>query len=359
MVKRVTIHEVARAAGVSTTTVSNALTGSGRLAPATREKVVATARTLGYSANPAARRLRGRSTGAVGLYLPGRSVALEYYMDLSIGAATEALAHGLALTLLPNSLDPRTTPIHVDGLIVSDPVLGDPGIEQLRELGLPIVTCERDLAPGARHVGRVESDHVGATRSLLDHLADRGAERIAVLCPSPDTSFGLDIRSSFESWCSETRREPLVHEVPFALRPEDVQQAVTQALSAARPPDAIISVPDGGAASALQEVLAQGRKVPDDLLVASYVDSSALRASAIPITAVDIAPHEMGRRAVRLLAEILSGQRQAGAVEQLPTTLRIRSSTSHRVAPLLHHDEPREGRPPDPSSRVANEVTGR
>lgn len=329
MTKRVTIHDVAQAAGVSTTTVSNALTGSGRLAPATRQRVVAAARTLGYRANPTARRLRGRLTGAVGLYLPGRSFALEYYMNLSLGAATEALEHGLALTLLPATTNPSTTPIHVDGVIVSDPALGDPMVEHLHSLELPMVTCEREIAPGARPAGRVESDHTGATRGLLDHLAEQGAERIALLCPATDTSFGLDIRSAFESWSSDNGRQPIIHEVPFALRPEDVRQAVTQALSAERPPDAIVSVPDGGASSALQEVLAQGRRVPDDLLVASYVDSPALRALAIPITAVDIAPHEMGRRAMRLLAEVLSGQRPAGAVDQLPTTLRIRPSTSH------------------------------
>jgi DNA-binding LacI/PurR family transcriptional regulator len=328
MTGRVTIHDVAQVAGVSTTTVSNALTGSGRVSASTREKVIATARALGYTANPTARSLRRRRTGAVGLYLPGQTFGLEYYMNLSIGAATEALDHGLALTLLPMTTDPAATPIHVDGVIVSDPALGDPFVDHLRGLDLPVVTCERDLTPHAAHAGRVESDHDGATRALLDHLAERGAERIALLCPGPETSFGHDIRRSFESWCADAGRDAVVHEVPFALHPEDIQRAVTEALSARRPPDAIVSVPDGGASSALQEVLGQGRRVPDDLLVASYVDSSALRALAIPITAVDIAPREMGRRAVRLLAQLLAGEREAGSVETLATTLRVRASTT-------------------------------
>lgn len=332
---RVTIHDVAQAAGVSTTTVSNALTGAGRLAPRTRELVIATARDLGYTANPTARSLRGRRTGAVGLYLPGQTFGLEYYMNLSIGAATEALDHGLALTLLPLTASPAATPIHVDGVVVSDPALGDPVVDHLRSLDLPVVTCERDLDPTAEHAGRVESDHDGATRALLDHLADSGAERIAMLCPGMETSFGHDIRRSFQSWCAATGREPVVHEVPFALQPEDVQRAVKEALSAEQPPDAIVSVPDGGAASALHEVLGRGRQVPRDLLVASYVDSAALRALATPITAVDIAPREMGRRAVRLLAEILAGERDSGAVETLPAVLRVRASTEQQDGALI------------------------
>ncbi len=126
MAGRLTIHDVAQAAGVSATTVFNALTGSGRLAPSTRERVIAMARDLGYSASPTARSLRRRRTGAVGLYLPGQTFGLEYYMNLSIGAAAEALDHGLALTLLPMTTDPAATPIHVDGVVVAVSGLGDP-----------------------------------------------------------------------------------------------------------------------------------------------------------------------------------------------------------------------------------------
>lgn len=329
MVGRVTIHDVAQLAGVSTTTVSNALTGAGRLSPGTREKVVATARALGYVASPTARSLRARRTGAVGLFLPGQSFGLEYYMNLAIGAAAEALDHGLALTLLPVSQGAPASPLlHVDGVVVSDPVLGDPFLGYLGGLNLPVVTCERDLTPAAQHAGRVESDHDHATRVLLEHLAARGAARIALLCPGGKTSFGHDIRRSYESWCAATGRDSVLHEVPFTLQPEDVRRAVEEALSAERPPDAIVSVPDGGAVSALQEVLRQGRRVPGDLMIASYVDSAALRGLPIPITAVDIAPREMGRRAVRLLARLITGESAEGSTEVLPTNLVIRASTS-------------------------------
>src|SRR5215472_3349651 len=122
--RRVTIRDVARAAGVSTTTVSDALSGNGRLPEATRGRVAAVAGRLGYRANPAARSLRGQRVGGIGLYLPDNAGSFAYYLELASGAASEALAHGLALTLIPRSPDPfRLTAFPIDGFIAVDPVV--------------------------------------------------------------------------------------------------------------------------------------------------------------------------------------------------------------------------------------------
>ncbi len=303
MPARVTIHDVARVAGVSTTTVSNALSGTGRIATATRARVVAAADELGYTANPAAAGLRRRRVGAIGLAVPSQTFGLEYYMALAMGAATEAVDHGLALTLLPAPAPGGRFPrLHVDGVVVADPATDDPLLARVGDLGLPVVTVERDLAPGARHAGRVEADHAAGLRSLLDHLAGQGAERIALLCPGPQTSFGVDVRHAFEGWSAEHARRALLHEVPLVAEPDQVRDAVRRALADTEPPDAIVAAADGVVATALQEVLRQGLRVPADLLVASYVDGPALQGLSVPVTAVDIAPKETGRQAARLLA---------------------------------------------------------
>jgi DNA-binding LacI/PurR family transcriptional regulator len=322
----VTIRDVARAAGVSTTTVSDALRGRGRLPAATRDRIGAVAHELGYTANPTARNLRAGRSGAIGLYFPEHVVGLEYYMELAMGAAEEALAHDLALTLVPASGRPGTR-LAVDGVVVSDPVLGDPVLARLTALGVPVVTCERDLTPGAEHAGRVESDHDAGIRSLLDHLAERGAHSVALLCPGGETSFGHDIRRAYARWCAETGRPRLLVDVPFVSQPEDVAKAVAEALGGAEQPDALVSVPDGGAVGALQATIEQGRRVPGDLLVASYVDGASLRGTSPPITAVDIAPREMGRRAARLLADLLEGRAEPGTTVRVDTALVPRAST--------------------------------
>ena len=111
--RRPTIRDVAQSLGVSTTTVSDALNGRGRLPEATRERVREVAEALGYSARNSARSLRTGRTGRIGLYSPALDEIIEglagtgYYVELALGAARAALARDLALVLLPPGLPAR------------------------------------------------------------------------------------------------------------------------------------------------------------------------------------------------------------------------------------------------------------
>lgn len=324
---RVSIRDVARAAGVSTTTVSDALSGRGRLPQATRDRVALVASDLGYTANPNARWLRSGRTGAVGLYFPARTIGLEYYMHLALGAADEAFAHGLALTLVPAWGEGTAPPLHLDGVVVSDPVAGDPMLAKLAQLGVPVVTCERDVTPGAAHAGRAEGDHYGGATGLLDHLFAQGARRVAVLCPGGETSFGQDIRAAHRDWCSARGVPSLLYDVPFAGPARDVTAAVERALADGERPEAMVAVPDGSLAPTLQALHAAGLEAPRDLLLAGYVDSSAVSMLPVPVTAVDLNPREMGHRSTRLLADLVEDRVEPGAVVSVPMTLKVRAST--------------------------------
>ncbi|GAA4971790.1 LacI family DNA-binding transcriptional regulator [Kineococcus glutinatus] len=320
-----TLRDVARAAGVSTTTASDALAGRGRITAATRERIAAAARDLGYLPNLAARNLRRGRTGAIGLRVPERTAGLTYYMELAIGAAERAHAEDAALTLLPTGSPPRPG-LHVDGVVVADPALGDPGVAALAAAGLPVVTCERDLTPGAAHAGTVESDHAATAVRLLDHLAARGARRTAVLAPGTETAYGHDLRAAHERWCAERSVPPLVRDVGLASDPVVVAGAVAELLGSAEPPDALLVVPDGSATPALEAVRARGLHPPGDLLFAAYADGPVLR--ALQVTAVDLAAREMGRRLAGLLLDVLAGRRPPGTREVLPLQLVERASSA-------------------------------
>jgi DNA-binding LacI/PurR family transcriptional regulator len=327
--QRVTIRDVAQAAGVSITTVSDALSGNGRLPAATRSRVAAVAGRLGYQANPAARSLRGRRVGSIGLYLPDDAGSYAYYLALAGGAASEALAHGLALTLIPQCPDPaRVTAFPVDGFCAVDPVRGDPVVRAFSRLGIPVVTCERDLTPGAEHTGRVEGDYRPVMTSLLDHLADQGAERVALIAPGPETAWGLDQRTAYRDWCTAGRRPEALYDVPFPASPEQVRDATLRALRSGPAPDAVVSGTDGGALGALVAAAELSRRVPEDLLVASSVDSPALRSCSPAITALDLRPDDMGRRLAALLHALLDGTAPAGTVQVVHPRLVIRASTT-------------------------------
>jgi DNA-binding LacI/PurR family transcriptional regulator len=332
--RRATIRDVARAAGVSTTTVSDALNNRGRLPDATRERVSAVAEQLGYRARAAARALREGRSGQIGLYCPflgeihGGLAGTGYYMDLAMGAAEASLGRDLALVLLPAGLAPeRLAGADVDGLLVADPLRDDPGLRLLAERGATIVTCERDPTPGAAHAGCVRSDHAAALRELLDHLSRAGARRIALVAAGEETDWSAALGAAHRAWCAEHGAPAVRARVPISPRPEYAERATAELLALSRPPDAIVCAPDGGAAAVVRALAAHGRRVPDDVLVASCVDGPAIASADPPVTAIDLQPALAGRRGASLLADLLAGRAAPGTEQQVPTRLVPRPST--------------------------------
>jgi len=330
--RRVTIRDVARAAGVSTTTVSDALSGNGRLPSATRSRVAGVAESLGYQANPAARSLRGQRYGSIGLYLPNEAGNYAYYLDLAGGAASEALEHGLALTLIPQTSDPaRITGFAMDGVAVIDPAAGDPVVRALAGLGIPVVTGERDLTPGAAHAGVVRGDYRPVLAELFRYLAAQGAERIAMIAPGRETSWGLDMREAYREWragAPDGARPELIYDVPFPPSAELLREVTVTAVHATPVPDAVVTGIDGAAVSALLAAIEAGLRVPEDLLIASLVDSPALRGCTPAITALDLDPAEMGRRLATMLNALIDGTTAPGATEVIQPRLHLRESTA-------------------------------
>jgi DNA-binding LacI/PurR family transcriptional regulator len=111
MATRPTIHDVAGEAGVSVTTVPDALNGKGRVDPATRGRVLEVVRRIGYRPNRHARGLRSGRAGALELLLPvgddarnNEATSLEFYMRLASAAAASAFAQQQAVMLLPPRL---------------------------------------------------------------------------------------------------------------------------------------------------------------------------------------------------------------------------------------------------------------
>lgn len=212
------------------------------------------------------------------------------------------------------------------------PLRDDPGVAALVARRLPIVTCERDLTPGRRHAGVVESDHGTALRELLDHLAARGSERPALIAPGPETAWGVALDGAYRAWCAQHGVQALEERVPTASEPAYAERATEALLSASRPPDAIVCAPDGGATQVLQ-VLARHRiSVPGELLVASCVEGGSMASAEVPVTAIDLRPGLAGARAAALLLDVLAGDASAERVEVLPTRLVVRASTSPTTA---------------------------
>ncbi|MFH9292299.1 LacI family DNA-binding transcriptional regulator [Streptomyces sp. NPDC017520] len=340
--RTVTLLDVARAAGVSKSTVSDALQGSGRVAEATRDRVRAVADDLGYRPNSAARRLRRASTGAVGLHLPATATRLDYYMNLAFGAVERAQEDGLDMVLLaPSGAAGGRIASRVDGLLVIDPEAGDSAVPGLLDAGVPVVTGERYLGPAAGPSGAVVCDNAASLTALLDHVTERGSRRPALLAPSGSSAWATALRATADAWGRSHGVEVTLRTVPFAATPAETE-AATRALLAADPAvDAVICAPDGSAPGVLRAAAALSREVgragEADLrtgvavLVASCVDGPAARGAEPPVTAVDLRPAAYGRACAELLCDILADRAAPDTVRRHAWSLEVRASTGSRA----------------------------
>ncbi|MEW1759403.1 LacI family DNA-binding transcriptional regulator [Streptomyces cyaneofuscatus] len=369
--RTVTLLDVARTAGVSKSTASDALQGSGRVAEATRDRVRAVAEELGYRPNSAARRLRRSSTGAIGLHLPQTATRLDYYMNLAFGAVARAQEDGFDVVLLApassmggagGATGPggASGPVasRVDGLLVIDPEVGDSAVPGLLDAGVPVVTGERYLGPTAAPTGAVICDNAASLTALLDHVTDRGARRPAVLAPAGTSAWATALRATAASWGQEHGVEVALRTVPFAATPGEAEETTLALLRADPAVDAVICAPDGAAPGVLRAAATLGRTVGTTasdrtdsaalsdrtgeepstpgpgphprtpLLVASCVDGTATRSAEPPVTAVDLRPAAYGRACAELLCDILAGRTPPDTVRRHAWALETRASTT-------------------------------
>lgn len=331
-----TIKDVARLAAVSPTTVSHVLNGKGRVKAGTRERVLAAARRLDYNPSRAARALRTKRSGSLAFLVPafeapaalrGRLTSLDVYMTQATSAAQAAFLHEHALVLLPPTCtvsDLRG--LGIDGGIVCDPAADDDLVALFDEAGLPTVTIERQ--PGrANSPWFVGADNGASTRALLDHLRDRGARRVAMIGVDEPIAWAIECRSAFETWCAAHRQEALAAGTnPHAPGRDDAYFIACRLLDAPDPPDAILALDERYPTAVIRAAGERGLRIPEDLMLATGIDSHGARSAMPAVTAIDIHPDVQGSAAAQLLVARLRGE-DAEAPLITPTTLNVRAST--------------------------------
>ncbi|WP_433239138.1 LacI family DNA-binding transcriptional regulator [Streptosporangium sp. CA-135522] len=334
---RVRLVDVARAAGVSKTTVSDALNGAGRLPAATREHVRQVARRLGYRPNATARLLRAGHTRLIGfaareyVEAPWVYAELAYFGQLVNATTRAALTHGYGVVLLPTSgPDDCWLDMPLDGVFVVDPVAGDPMVGDFLAAGIPVVSDRRALAEAASGVGTtgrwIDFDHGGATRRVLDHLEAAGAERIAVIAAATTACFHHESAGAYRDWCAERGREPFIAHSPSPGL-QGVLDAVDELLDGPAPPDALFILVEVNPPLLLDAIRRRGRSVPDDLLLVCTTEDPTALYTDPPISTLSFLPGETAEAAVELLVDSVEGR--AGEPGRLfSAELRIRASSA-------------------------------
>ena len=338
--RRATIYDVARRAGVATSSVSRVLNGHPNVSQALRDQVEQAARELDYKPDPAAHSLRGTSTGLVGCLIS--TMANPVLAPICASAEQVLRTQGYSM-LLTNSLnDPDLDATYlrlmarrrVDGLIVSSAAAGvDQATDVVLRLKIPAVMLDRDLPRDvpASHVSAVQSDHAGGMRAAVAHLTALGHRRIALL-GGPEA-----FRPSRERLAGylDGLRVAAIAPAPDLIRNVAMSQSVgyvetTALLASDKPPTAIIAGGNIillGALKALQERgLVVGRDIA--LIGSDDIDVAQLYNPPITVIARDLAM--LGETAARLLVETMA--KGTGRLVTLPTHLVVRQSSTLRVA---------------------------
>jgi DNA-binding LacI/PurR family transcriptional regulator len=342
MTQRPTLQSVAKAAGVSPMTVSNAFNRPDQCSAGTREKVLAVAREIGYAGpDPAARSLRRGRTDTVGVLLTER---LPYaFTDLGMvaflhGLATALADAGQALLLLPAEGDVEHAHVRnalVDAFVLASLLPDDPAVADVLERRLPVVSWGQPRLPG---VPRIGVDNARAAAKAARHLLVLGHRRFAVV------TFGADAagddehtravrgvhRAMAERVAGFTRelRASGVTEITIVNAAKNARSAGLEALTPALEhpaATAVFAVTDVLALGVLDAAVARGVAVPAQLSIVGFDNVAAASSSVPPLTTVSQSLFEQGGLAAKAVLDQLAGREPK--TRPIPSELIVRGST--------------------------------
>jgi len=330
--RKISIKDIAAAAGVSHSTVSRALRGSPLLKPETIARIRRIAEQQGYTASAVARSLVTRRTQTIGVVVT--TIADSFVAEVVGGIEETANDHGYSVFLANSNAEPEREMkvVHsfaerrVDGIVVTSSRVGALYTPLLSQMHVPIVLINNQH-PG-EFVHSVMIDNLEASRDAVNHLIGLGHRRIAYLgdrCGyQSDTERFAGYREALDCAGLPFQPELVAH---GDGRPEGGLAAMQKLLSLADPPTAVFCYNDMSALGALKAVRDAGLRVPDEISLAGFDDLFVAQYSEPPLTTVRQPRRQMGRLAMETLLKLIEG----GSVEELirvPGELVIRRSTA-------------------------------
>ncbi|WP_418276285.1 LacI family DNA-binding transcriptional regulator [Isoptericola jiangsuensis] len=330
-----TIDDVAKAAGVSASTVSYVLSGKRSISAPTRKRVEQAIADLGYRPHAGARALASSRTNVIGLMVPLRAgVDVSVVMQFVTGVVTQARTADHDVLLLTQDdaggLERVAAGSMVDAIVVMDVEAADPRIPVLRGLRQPTVLIGLPRDPAG--LSCVDLDFETAGRLGAAHLADEGHREIALLGPPPEvmarhTSYADRVVRGYRRTCEE---RSLVGEVEACeTTPEGARRAVDAVLDRAPGTTGFLVHNERALPHVLGRLADLGRPVPDATAVVAICPSSVATAQAVPLPSIDIPGEVIGGVAVDMVLARLDGARPAES-RLLAPVLTVRGSTSGR-----------------------------
>lgn len=334
--KRLTLDEIGRLAGVSRATVSRVVNDYPHISPVIRERVKAVIAETGFQPNMIARSLASDRSGIIGLVIPSapRMVFGDPFFPSLIQGITQA-ANNLQLTLslfLFHSKDEESRTIRsilntglLDGLIITADRKEDSFLPQIVEHGMPFILTGRPEHPET--ITFVDTDSVQGAYMATEHLIKLGCQRIATIASGQNTSGDdrlLGYRRALQAYNRPFEPE-LVGVGDYSM--DSGTLAMRQLLL--QKPDAVFVASDTMALGALRAIREAGMTVPEDIALVGFDDLPPAIQADPQLTTIEHPIERMGMIAVDLLVQRIRAPEGPPQQIILPARLIIRESCGY------------------------------
>ena len=322
--RSVTIHDVARTAGVSTATVSRALADPDRVAEATRSAVLSAIARTGFTPNAAARSLRARSTKMILALLPG--IGNSFYTPILHAVEDVLSAAGYGMIMGDTRQDEKRE-AHYDRLVRAgqvDGVMLLTGRLPHRDFAglnatIPI-TLICNAIPGVTSLPVIEIDNHDAAHTIVSHLIGLGHRRIAHAKGPSDNIESIYRLAGYRAALADAGLavdETIILDGAFNI--DAGVRVACQFLALTPRPTAIFTANDEMALGFIKTVKDAGLSVPDDVSVAGFDDIEYARYFDPALTTMSQPRSELGRLAAETLVA-----RIAGTAKKMPMNTRLK-----------------------------------
>lgn len=352
---RITIRDVAKAAGTSVSAVSAVLNANRqhniRVSAATRERILAAASALDYTPNLVARSLVTRKTGVLGLVFPYSTAFTEnnpFFTQVMSGVFEEVIRakyNVMLHTAIGDDWDAEDENMlpdpRMDGLILVLPPPNSRIMERCRRRKVPFVSLVCN--PPAPDVCAINADEFTGGRLATQHLIEMGHRRIAHFAGNFDVATAEPRQEGYLAALRDAGIEPdpkLI--IPASFGWQGGYKAMQQVLKwpVAERPTAIFACNDPCADGAIRTLTEHGLRAPDDMALVGYDDTWFATMLQPPLTSVHMPIYEMSTLAVRMLIALVEGREMPEKQPILPVRLTVRDSSGAQA--LRKHSSSKE-----------------
>ncbi len=311
--KAPTLKEIAKAADVSSMTVSRALNRDGGVREETRKRIVKIAEKLNYHPNRIARALVSKRSNLVSLIVP--DIKNQFFAELARGIEDKAREYGIHVIYSSSDNKPENLKNYirymmemgVDGFILASVRLREPIVEELVQQRFPVVLVNRKLS--GEKGNYVVIDNFKGAYMITEHLIKCGNRKIGIIMGSSEMSTARERMGGYRKALSDYSL-PLKKEYVFqgTFARDTGYKGAKRLLALKDRPDAIFAGSDHFALGVFDATYEAGIKIPEDIALAGFDDTEFSAHTRIGLTTVSQRKYEMGSMGFQILFRFIEGE---------------------------------------------------